>query len=133
MITLEKAKAALEAAEKKAQELSAVVSVAVVDDHGDLIAFLKMDGAINISPKFSTAKAYTAATVGIATGDIAGYAAEGKPYFGVESAMGGKLTIIPGGVPVMAGGKIIGAVGVGGSQDVNQDVEIAKAACEKLS
>ncbi len=133
MITLEKAKDAFEAAEKKAQELGAVVSVAIVDDHGDLIAFGKMDGAINISPKFSTAKAYTAATVGIATGDIAGYAAEGKPYFGVESAMGGKLTIIPGGIPVILGGKIVGAVGVGGSQDVNQDVEIAKAAVEKLS
>lgn len=92
-----------------------------------------MDGAINISPQFSVAKAYTAATVGIASGDIAGYAAEGKPYFGIESAMGGKLTVIAGGVPVMSGGRVVGAVGVGGSQDVSQDVECAKAAVGKFS
>lgn len=133
MITLEKAKAALVAAQKKAEELKAVVSIAVVDEHGALVAFSKMDGAINISPKFSQAKAYTAATVGMPSGDMAAYAAEGKPYYGVDSAMGGKLTVIAGGIPVMDGGKIAGAVGVGGSQDVNQDVEIAKAAVVALS
>lgn len=132
MITLEKAKKALEASEKKAKELGAVVSTAIADDHGELIAFSKMDGAINISPRFSLSKAFTSANVGIATGDIAGYAAEGKPYFGVESAMGGKLNIIPGGVPVMDGAKIVGGVGVGGSQDVKQDEQCAKAAVEAL-
>ncbi|MBI3341680.1 heme-binding protein [Candidatus Curtissbacteria bacterium] len=133
IISLDKAKAALDAAQKKAEELKAVVSIAVVDEHGSLVAFSKMDGAINISPMFSQAKAYTSATVGMPSGDMAGYAAEGKPYYGVDSAMGGKLTVIAGGIPVMNGGKIAGAVGVGGSQDVNQDVEIAKAAVEKLS
>lgn len=120
MITLEKAKTALEAAQKKATELKAVVSIAVVDEHGALVAFSKMDGAINISPKFSQAKAYTSATVGMPSGDMAAYAAEGKPYYGVDSAMGGKLTVIASGIPVMDSGKIAGAVGVGGSQDVNQ-------------
>lgn len=133
IISLDKAKAALDAAQKKAEELKVAVSIAVVDEHGELIAFSKMDGAINISPMFSQAKAYTSATVGMPSGDMAAYAAEGKPYYGVDSAMGGKLTVIAGGIPVMEGGKITGAVGVGGSQDVNQDVEIAKAAVAQLS
>lgn len=133
MITLEKAKAALESSEKKADELGVKVSIAIVDEHGELIAFNKMDGAIDISPQFSIAKAYTAATVGMASGDIAEYAAEGKPYFGVQDVLGGKLTIVAGGIPITSNSKIAGGVGVGGSLDVSQDVEIAKAAVESLA
>ncbi len=53
MITLEEAKKATTAAEKKAVELGIEVSTAVVDEHGVLVTFSRMDGAIKISPKFS--------------------------------------------------------------------------------
>lgn len=125
-----KVKKALEAAEAKAQELGAAVSVAIVDEYGDLLAFSRMKGALKISPKFAICKAYTAGTIGLATADIAKYAGEGKPYFGVDSLFGGELTTIAGGIPVMDGEKILGGVGVGGSHDVNQDVECAKAAVD---
>lgn len=127
-----KTKKALEAAEAKAKELGIAVSVAVVDEYGDLVAFSRMEGAIKISPKFAIAKAYTAGTIGMATADMAPYAAPGKPYFGLDALFGGELTTIAGGLPIKCGDKLAGGVGVGGSADVSQDAEVAKAALSVL-
>jgi uncharacterized protein GlcG (DUF336 family) len=118
----------LDAAEAKAKELGASVSIAIVDNYGVLAGFRRMEGAIKISPRFAMTKAYTAGTIGLTTGDMEGYSLEGKPYYGIESIFGGELTTIAGGVPIMHEKTLVGAVGVGGSTDVSQDAEIAKAA-----
>lgn len=125
-------KKAIEAAEAKAKELGIAVSVAIVDEYGDLVAFSRMEGAIKISPKFALAKAYTAGTIGMATADMAPYAVPGKPYYGMDALFGGELTTIAGGLPIKDGNKLVGGVGVGGSADVSQDVECAKAILEVL-
>jgi uncharacterized protein GlcG (DUF336 family) len=113
---------------EKAKELNIAVSIAVVDNNGILMAFAKMDGSISISPRFAFAKAYTSGTIGLPTSGMAGYAEEGKPYYGLTSIFGGELTTIAGGLPIMEDGKLIGGIGVGGSTDVTQDEEIAKSA-----
>lgn len=128
-----KAKKAIEAAEAKARELGIAVSTAIVDEYGDLVAFSRMEGAIKISPKFALAKAYTAGTIGMATADMAPYAVPNKPYYGMDALFGGELTTIAGGLPIKDDQRLVGGIGVGGSADVNQDVECAKAALAELS
>lgn len=133
MITLTKAKKALEASEKKAQELSIAVSTVIVDGHGSIIAVSRMDGAIPISPKFAYTKAYTSASLGLPSEDLGAGAKEGKPYFGINTLFGGELTPMAGGIPVMIDKKLAGGVGVGGSYNTQEDAECAKAAAKELS
>jgi uncharacterized protein GlcG (DUF336 family) len=123
-----KVKRAIEAAESKAKELGIAISIAIVDQYGDLVAFNRMEGAIKISPRFAIAKAYTSGTIGLPTADIAQYSGEGKPYYGVTSLFNGELTVIAGGLPVKQDTTLIGGVGVGGSYDVSQDLACAEAA-----
>jgi uncharacterized protein GlcG (DUF336 family) len=127
-ITLAKAQEALKASEAKAKDLGVAVSTAIVDDHGDLIALTRMDNALKISPKFAHAKAFTSAVLEMPSGDVANYAGEGKPYVGVNVAFAGELVVIAGGFPIKQGNQVIGAIGVGGSHDVNNDVLCAQEA-----
>lgn len=133
MILLSKAKHALEKSEAKAKELGINVSTVIVDEYGSIICASKMDGAIPVSPEFAYAKAYTAASLGMSTDDLGEYCLEGKPYFGLNTLFGGKMTPIAGGMPVKKEDKLIGGVGVGGSADVSQDAQCAQEAAKILS
>ncbi len=133
MITLEKAKNALEASENKARELGVAVTTVIVDEHGSIIAVSRMDGAIPISPRFAYAKAFTAANLGMPSEGLGAYACEGKPYFGINTLFGGELTPVAGGFPIKAENGIIGGVGAGGSTDTNQDSLCAQEAVKVLT
>lgn len=132
MLTLEKAKKALEVSEKKAKALGMAVTTVIVDEHGSIIAVSRMDGAIPISPRFAYTKAFTSASLGLPSGDLGPGAAEGKPYFGINTLFAGELTPMAGGLPVTAGEKLVGGVGVGGSTDTQEDVACAEEAVKTL-
>src|SRR5690606_41041063 len=128
MLNLQKSLELIAKAEHKAQELGIKVSIVVVDTHGSIISLNRMDGAIPISPRFAYAKAYTSASLGIPSQNLAEYAKEGNPYFGVNTIFGGELTPIAGGLPIIEDGKLVGGIGIGGSMDVSQDQLCAEAA-----
>lgn len=132
MISLHKAKKALEASEAKAKELGITVTTVIVDGSGLIIASSRMDNALPVSPRFAFTKAFTAAVLRMPTNVLADFAIPGKPYFGITSIYGGEFTTIPGGIPIQMEKAVVGGVGVGGGEPP-QDVQCAEAALKVLS
>ena len=103
------------AAHSEALARSILVSAAVVDSGGHLVAFGRMDGAEIAGPVLAVDKAYTAVANRIATSELATLAAPGGELFGIHANGGGRFVIFGGGVPIAVGGIVVGAVGVSGA------------------
>ena len=112
----------LHAAMAKARGMGVPQCISIVDPGGHLLAFARMDGAFSQSIDTSLMKAMTAASYGIPTGDIAA---------GIDIKLAiatqGKRVNLPGGLPVIVDGHVIGAIGVG-SGTGEQDRQVAAAA-----
>jgi uncharacterized protein GlcG (DUF336 family) len=103
------------AAHAAAQRRSILVSAAVVDAGGNLIAFGRMDGAEIAGPVLAVDKAYTAVANRIATSELATLAAPGGELYGLHATGGGRFVIFGGGVPITVEGTVVGGVGVSGA------------------
>ena len=125
-LTHEGALTALNAAIAKAQEIGVPQNITIVDDGGNMLAFVRMDGAKFLSIETSKSKALSAASHRMATGGIPA-AMEMK----LAIASGGRLTNAEGGLPIFIEGVCVGAIGVGSGTSA-QDVEVAKAALEAI-
>jgi uncharacterized protein GlcG (DUF336 family) len=132
-VTVKVAMDALAAATRRAEDLGVLVSIAVVDAGGNLKAFVRMDGAEIAGPTLAVDKAYTAVSVRTATHELAEFTQPGQPLFGLHTGAGGRYTIFGGGVPMVVDDEVVGAVGVSGSADVQQDIECAAAGAGVLS
>jgi uncharacterized protein GlcG (DUF336 family) len=99
------------------------VAVAVVDNHGFLVYFERMDNTQTASMDIAVNKAKTAATYRRTTRVFMDVINKGGP---ATATLGGGLTASPGGVPIMVDGKVIGGVGVSGVTG-DQDEQCAKA------
>jgi uncharacterized protein GlcG (DUF336 family) len=113
-----------------AGDAGALVSVAVVDGGGNLVAFVRMDGAEIAGPTLAVDKAYTAVAHRIGTDELAKLAAPGGPLQGLAAAAGGRYVCFGGGMPLWAGGRVVGGVGVSGGT-VEQDVACVRAASDR--
>lgn len=98
------------------------VSIAVVDDAGQLLAFLRMDGASPASAEMAIAKAKTAATGRRSTATYESMLNDGRTS--LATAPG--LTCTEGGVPLQHAGEWLGAIGVSGVSS-DRDAAIAMA------
>jgi uncharacterized protein GlcG (DUF336 family) len=131
-ITHLEAEKVIDACTKKATEVHTKMDIGVVDDGGNLQAFLRMDGAWLGSIDISIKKAPTARLFDMNTGDIGALSQPGGPLFNIEHSNGGLITF-PGGIPLHNGaGDVIGGIGVSGST-VEDDHEVASAGSSALS
>ncbi|HHY92542.1 MAG TPA: ATP:cob(I)alamin adenosyltransferase, partial [Firmicutes bacterium] len=126
-LTLETARCLVAAAQAKAQELGLPVVAAVVDSAGQLLLLERQVGALLASIDIAWKKAYTAAVLKLPTHTLAELAQPGQPLFGIEATNEGRLVIFGGGYPLLAEGRVVGAVGVSGGT-VEQDMAVAQAA-----
>lgn len=125
-VTLDAAQAVIAAARRQAQEIDVAMNIAVVDEGNNLVAFARMDGAWLGSIDIAHGKAYTARAFDMATRDLAPLVQPGQPLFGIHASNEGRLIVFAGGLPLMADGDVVGAVGVSGGS-VEQDQQVAEA------
>ena len=125
-IGLEQAKQLMAAAEGEAKKRNWKMNIAIVDTNGDLVQFARMEGAQIASVSISINKARTAAR----------YRRETRLFFnafetghGYIATLDPTLVASPGGIPLVEGGKIIGAIGCSGGTG-DQDALICKVGAD---
>lgn len=129
-ITLELAEAMLDQAVKTANELGVAVNIAITDEAGQLKAFLRMDGAPLLSVGIAQRKAYSAAAFRIPTGKWYDMIKDHPSLLhGIPHTP--DLIIFGGGFPIEVEGEVIGAIGVSGGSE-EEDERIGLAALEIL-
>lgn len=126
MITLSEARKIIAAAEKKASDIGQPMNIAVVDAGGNLVSHVRMDGAWLGSIDISIKKAYTARAFNCSTKDLSKNCQSGGQFFGIHVSNDCKIMIFAGGIPLMKGGQIVGAIGVSGGSG-EQDQSVAEA------
>jgi uncharacterized protein GlcG (DUF336 family) len=125
-VTLSAAREVVDAAIAKAEEIGVPMNIAVVDEGNNLTAFARMDGAWLGSIDIAQNKAYTARSFDMSTQDLAPLCQPNQPLFGIHASNQGRLIIFAGGIPLHAGDRVVGAIGVSGGS-VEQDHEVAEA------
>ena len=123
----EAAHALVQAAVRRADELNVKVNVAVVDSGGHLAAFLRMPGSAFHSVDVAVSKAYTAISFGMPTSKWSEVIESLSPACKTGLPSVDRLMTCGGGVPIVIDGRRIGAIGVSGATE-KQDEEIAEYA-----
>jgi len=120
-VALEAARAALSDCQKRGFQ----VAVAVVDRFGTPQIMLRDRFAGPHTPPTATGKAWTAATFRTSTLELSGISQPGMAQAGLRHLP--NVVMIGGGVPVEAGGSIVGAIGVSGAPGGDADEACARA------
>lgn len=130
-LSLEDARILIAGARQKAEEIGVPMCIAVTDESGQLIAFERMDGGKITSTIIAQDKAYTAAGAKRTTESYGDASQPGKPAYGIHSAIGGRLLIVAGGIPVIVDSDVVGGIGVS-SGTPKQDSECAEAGLQQF-
>lgn len=108
----------------------AAAAVAVVDTHGELVAFLRVDGCKLPSISIAINKAFTAAREQIATSELGARSRE--EGFPMTNFGDPRYVSWGGGIPLVRDGQVIGGIGVSGLPE-REDIELALLAAATIS
>ncbi|CAB3393563.1 GlcG/HbpS family heme-binding protein [Kyrpidia spormannii] len=122
--------AMIEAAVAKAEEIGVLVNVAIADAGGNLLAFLRMEGAPLLSGEIARNKAYTAAAFGKATGEWYDFIKD-EPALLHGIVHTDRLVIFGGGLPLFYGDHLLGGIGCSGGS-AEEDTVCAAAGAAVL-
>lgn len=124
-INADTAQIAIAAAMAKAKQMGQKMSIAICDDAGILKAFLRMDGASEMTLRIAQDKAYTSASLGRATHAFWDAVKNDPPLLhGIVNYP--RLIVFGGGYPIIENGRVIGAIGISGGH-YSDDMEVARA------
>ena len=112
MITLEEAKALIDAVEAHAAAQGKRAVIAVCNAEGNPIAVHVMDGAYLVSFEVAVKKARTAAAVKMPTRELASLVTEGGTFMGLDKIT--DIVTFGGGVPLFRGDRLAGGLGISG-------------------
>jgi len=104
----------------------------VTDQDGLVRALLRDDAAGPHTLDSSVKKAYTAASLGVSTGVLTKIMVEHPDATGLRD-MNDKVLVLQGGLPIRAGGEVIGGIGVGATPGSDTDEACARAGLEKIA
>jgi uncharacterized protein GlcG (DUF336 family) len=127
-ITRDSALSLLVAARHAAKNIGINVAIAVTDAGGHLTAFERADATPFLASEVAVNKAWTAASFGLSTQTWNHIVAQPPtaPLAGHPRVMA-----VGGGVPIVAGGRVVGGIGISGG-NAQQDHDAAVAALEFL-
>ncbi len=117
------------AAEAEARAHHWPVTIAICDDGGHLLALKRLDGVAPIAAYIAPEKARCAALGRRDSGVYEKMINDGRVSFLSAPVLAGMLE---GGVPIVVGGHVVGAVGVSGVKS-SEDAQIAKAGIAALA
>jgi uncharacterized protein GlcG (DUF336 family) len=126
-LTLEDCLKLSAAAEAEARKNGWNVALAILDDGGHLLHFMRMDGATPANAAIAVEKGRTAAMSRRSSGKWQEIVKSGRPEM---MKMPGILPV-QGGMPIIVDGACVGGVGVSGVQS-HQDEQIAQAGIDAL-
>jgi glc operon protein GlcG len=133
LISVAEAHAIIEGAVAAARERNLRLGVVVVDPAGELVAAERMDGAPGRNIQFAEGKAFASVmyrTTSQAMSEL--YKTAPARYFGIMNSYGNKIYLVGGGIPLVVDGKLVGGVGIAGTNQDEVFAEAGIAAWEKV-
>ena len=128
VLTVAEVERMVDAARTEAQSNRWPVAIAVVDDGGHLLAFLRLDGCAPVASEIAIGKARSSA-LGRRESRLYEEMINGGRSAFVSAPL---VAMLEGGVPVVVEGQVVGAIGISGVKP-SEDAQVAKAGANAIT